>query len=477
MTAPPRFAVVGHPNKGKSSIVATLAQNDGIAIALEPGTTRDSHRYPLSVDGHVLYELIDTPGFQRPRKALAWLQAHSASASDRPETVRAFVTQHRDDPRFHDECELLTPILEGAGILYVVDGAVPYSPEQEAEMEILRWTGRPSLALINRIGDGDHLADWRAALGQYFQIVRDFDAVNAPFDTHLSLLRGFGQLAPDWEGPLEEAANHLRDQRHHRQHRALALIAEALADMLTHAENARFGEHDNRDALEHDLARRWRDRQRQREQSLRRDVEALYRHRHLHRREQALDWEPGHDLFSDQARRAWGVSRTYLATAGFGAGALGGAGIDALAAGHSLGTGALIGGVLGAAGSLYYGGKYADKLGALKLLAPLAGGGRRAEFGPVRDPQFGYVVLGRALEHWFQVSHRNHAGRAPLTLDHGDRHWLEQLPRADRQRLQKALQNPPRHPSDGKRRQALEQAVENAGGAFLQWRSGNEDSE
>ena len=78
-------------------------------------------------------------------------------------------------------------------------------------MEILRWTGRPSLALINRIGEGDHLADWRAALGQYFQIVRDFDAMHAPFDAHLSLLRGFGQLAPEWEAPLEEATHHLRD--------------------------------------------------------------------------------------------------------------------------------------------------------------------------------------------------------------------------------------------------------------------------
>ena len=116
----PRFAVVGHPNKGKSSVVATLAQNDSIAIAMEPGTTRDSHRYPMKVDGTTLYELIDTPGFQRPRKVLAWLQGHSLSASDRPETVAAFVTQHGDDPRYHDECQLLAPSVDGAGIIYVV---------------------------------------------------------------------------------------------------------------------------------------------------------------------------------------------------------------------------------------------------------------------------------------------------------------------------------------------------------------------
>src|SRR5690625_1289647 len=199
----PRFAVVGHPNKGKSSIVATLAQNDSIAIAMEPGTTRDSDVYPLRVDGETLYELIDTPGFQRPRQALAWMLEHSHGASDRADTVRAFVVQHRGDARFHDECELLQPIVDGAGILYVVDGSVPYSSENEAEMEILRWTGRPSLALINHIGEGDCSASWEAALGQYFRIVRHFDAVRAPFEDHLGLLRGFGELASGWREPLE----------------------------------------------------------------------------------------------------------------------------------------------------------------------------------------------------------------------------------------------------------------------------------
>ncbi|WP_178338780.1 GTPase domain-containing protein, partial [Marinobacter nauticus] len=119
MSQQPVFAVVGHPNKGKSSVVATLSQNDAIAIALEPGTTRARQAYPLSVDGQQLYTLVDTPGFQRPRRVLQWLEAHSLSASDHPETVRAFVIQHQDDDRYVDECELLAPIIEGAGIIYV----------------------------------------------------------------------------------------------------------------------------------------------------------------------------------------------------------------------------------------------------------------------------------------------------------------------------------------------------------------------
>ena len=267
----PRFAVVGHPNKGKSSVVATLAQNDSIAIAMEPGTTRDSHRYPMKVDDTTLYELIDTPGFQRPRKVLAWLQGHSLSASDRPETVAAFVTQHGDDPRYHDECELLRPIVEGAGIIYVVDGSVPYNREHEAEMNILRWTGRPSLALINQIGSDDHSADWEAALGQYFQIVRRFDAVRAPFEKHLDLLRSFGQLAPDWREPLDAALEYLQALKFGRDSQALEHIADALIDMLGHQESARLGEHEPARPLLPKLRQRWHNWQREREQRLRRD--------------------------------------------------------------------------------------------------------------------------------------------------------------------------------------------------------------
>ena len=45
------------------------------------------------------------------------------------------------DARFKDECELLKPIIEGAGVLYVVDGSRPYGRQYEAEMEILSEAG------------------------------------------------------------------------------------------------------------------------------------------------------------------------------------------------------------------------------------------------------------------------------------------------------------------------------------------------
>lgn len=471
MNMAPVFAVVGHPNKGKSSVVATLSQNDAIAVALEPGTTRKRQAYPLSVDGQVLYTLVDTPGFQRPRRVLQWLEAHSVSASDRAETVRAFVTRHRDDPRFTDECELLAPVTEGAGIIYVVDGSVPYSAEHEAEMTILRWTGRPSLALINSIGDDDHSDTWQAALGQFFQVVRKFDAVRAPFEQHLSLLRAFGQLEPAWEQPLTRATQYLSEQREHRQHQSAQLIAGALEDMMARQEQKLLSPGlitGNRQAtLEEQLKERWYRHQRQKELALRESIEHLYQHQHIQRQEAELKWHSDHDLFSEDSRQTWGVSKGYLATAGFGAGAVSGAGIDALTLGSSFGAGALMGGVLGAAGSYFFGDRLAFP--ALKI-GPLKDGVKTATFGPVQDPQFGYVVLGRAVDHWWHISHRNHAGRALLELEPADQHWLEQLDKASRRDIQKAFDRcRKRKPLSHQQRQNLTRAVEQAMVVYDEW--------
>ena len=147
----PVFVVVGHPNKGKSSIVSTLAQDDRVEIAPDPGTTTHSRYFPMRVDGRVLYTLVDTPGFQRPRDVLRWLQQHETSVVDHPTLVQRFVEQHASTSQYDAECRLLQPIIAGGGILYVVDGSVPFGSEYEPEMEILRWTGRSSMALINPI--------------------------------------------------------------------------------------------------------------------------------------------------------------------------------------------------------------------------------------------------------------------------------------------------------------------------------------
>src|SRR5688572_11547290 len=277
----PRFAIVGHPNKGKSSIVATLAEDDALAISPHPGTTTRSRAYPMRLDGETLYELVDTPGFQRARETLAWLEAHDRGAGERAAVVREFAAAHAADERFKDECELLRPVVDGAGILYVVDGSRPYGRQYEAEMEVLRWTGRPRMALINLISAGDHVDEWRAALSQYFSIVRVFDAVRADFGKRIELLRSFGAIDESWAAPLTGAADALEADRERRRRAAAVEIGDLLIDSLSATVTVPLAGPDADEAALANGRSKLQQRVRRREVEARRSVQEIYRHASL----------------------------------------------------------------------------------------------------------------------------------------------------------------------------------------------------
>ena len=408
----PTFAVVGHPNKGKSSIVATLAEDDRVDIRPESGTTRVAQRFTaVARDGSPLYTLIDTPGFQRARRALDWMKRHETTAAEHAEVVRRFVEAHRGQPRHADEVELLTPIVEGAAILYVVDGSTPFGPEYEPEMEVLRWTGRPSMALINPIGQADHVEAWRRALGQYFRIVREFNAVTVEFDKRVALLEAFAQLDESWEQPMQRAAAVLRQQRASRREAAADAIAAMLLDVLTMREQKKLGREQDPAPHKPRLEERLRDRVRARERACRQQVNELYRHHRLQLDEDEID-PLGEDLFSEATWNAFGLSRGELAKLGGVGGALAGgaagATVDAALGGLSglvpTVFGAAAGGLGGAAGGWWT----SDRLAKTRLLnQPL--GGRLLEAGPIQNPNVRFVLLGRAVAHQNLVADRTHA--------------------------------------------------------------------
>ncbi len=426
----PRFAIVGHPNKGKSSIVATLAEDDAVAISPHPGTTTQARAYPMRLDGEVLYELIDTPGFQRARETLAWLKAHDRGAGERAAVVAEFVQAHENDPRFHDERQLLTPIVEGAGILYVVDGSKPYGRQYEAEMDVLRWTGRPRMALINLISSGDHVAEWRAALGQYFSIVRVFDAVRADFGKRIELLRAFGAIDERWADPLNRAAAALAAERERRKRRVASEIADLVAAALTATATVPLRSPDDQGEARASARAKLGDEVRRREQAARRSVQEIFRHPGLDARESEAAYL-AEDVFSAQSFSVFGLSTGQLALTGAASGAVVGSVVDVALGGASLLLGAGIGAALGAFGTLAGAGKIA-KVEVLGL--PL--GGYQLIVGPITDPNLPWVLLGRALLHARLVAERNHARRGELVVDaQADGHLADTIDAAQRREL------------------------------------------
>lgn len=408
---PPSFAVVGHPNKGKSSLVSTLARDASVGVGTRPGTTREAREFPMRLDGETQYVLIDTPGFQRPRAALEWMRARENGAASRPKVVEAFVKANRGTDRFEDECRLLEPLVAGSGIIYVVDGAVPYGPEYDAEMEILRWTGCPSMAVINPIGSADFVDEWTDALGQFFRVVRVLDVLQAPFEQQIEMLRAFGQLREDWRDPLERAVEALIEERKRQHADAAELIAHMVAEALHLQETLDISKTADPKAHEPELAERYRKNLRRLERRAREEVESIYGHQGIDRSEPEFAMLET-DLLSRESWLAFGLSRNDLMTVGAISGAVVGGTVDVAVLGASFFTGSLVGGMVGGALGYFSSVKLAD----LKVLKRSLGG-VRLRYGPSRDLQLPFVLLRRARLHHAVVAGRTHAQRGRLAVE------------------------------------------------------------
>lgn len=155
----PEFAILGHPNEGKSSVLSTLAEDDSVRVSATPGETTQCRIFPVVIDGREVLRFTDTPGFQNPGRVLSELKKRTETEENPLKTFREYA---RTIPELHDDCELLGPVERGAGIIYVVDGSRPVRNVDRAEMEILRLTGKPRMAVINcKENDNEHLLAWK----------------------------------------------------------------------------------------------------------------------------------------------------------------------------------------------------------------------------------------------------------------------------------------------------------------------------
>lgn len=437
----PLFVVVGNVNQGKSSVVAALSENETIPIDSYPGTTRKAAAYVFRTADRELFRIVDTPGFQRPREVLARLQQRAPNAAERPAAVRAFVAEHEHGSEFRDEVELLRPLLEGACILYVVDASSRMEPANEAEMEILRWTGQPAMALINRVRSRDHAEEWRPTLRQFFHIVRDFDAWRARFPDRVALLRGFREIRPEWSAVIDEAVAAMERELRERGRRAASLLGELMVDALSLVEKRPLPEGADEAKVRAQLQADYQAAQRRLEQRARAGIEEIYRHQGLHRSDQVLEVLDA-DLFAETTWRLFGLSRAQLARYGLFWGAAAGVGIDLAVAGHSLFAFTAIGAGAGALAG-WLGGMQVAKVwsNSGRLARTLMPGetGRFMAMGPVTSARYAWVLLDRALVHLRAVRDRSHARRDALDLAPPAAGLAAALPKELRDRIDAAM--------------------------------------
>jgi GTP-binding protein EngB required for normal cell division len=398
------FAVLGHPNEGKSSVVSTLAEDDSVKISPIPGETRVCREYPVVIDGRTVIRFVDTPGFQNPRRTLEWIEGYTGP-DDR--MISEFIRIHSDDDAFSDECELFAPLADGAGVIFVVDGSRPLRRNDAMEMEILRKTGLPRMIVINAKEKGitQHIEAWRNEARKHFNTIQFFDAHRASFAQRINLLESLKHIDPDWQPALDDTISAFKADWHQRLEETAAIIDELLQTVINHKVEGLCRDIDQIEATRQKLIETYQKQISGFEKQAHQRIKKRFKHNIF-----SYELPPQSilktDLFDRKTWQILGLSRTQMALAGAGLGAGIGVQVDLALGGLTFGIFTAMGSLLGA-GSAAAGTK---KMAAARIKGlPL--GGAKIEVGPIENDQLLYVLADRCLIYFSHVINWTHSRR------------------------------------------------------------------
>ena len=407
----PKFAVVGHPNKGKSTIVSALAMDDSVAISNTPGTTTKAKEYSLKVDGKTIYTLIDTPGFQRPRLILEYLEKKkNVPANKRFEILKEFIKEFENDKRFADDIELLRPIANGAGIIYVVDASKPYSLEFELDMRILSYASNPSMAILNFIDkQKDYSNEWKEVLNHYFKLVKRFNPMRSDINEYINLLEAIGHLNESWQPNIKEAIEAFKKLYNQRVKKSADEISNLVFKILEYKKKIAIKD-DSKEVREK-LEREFIEDIKNFEKKFFKNIKNIWDHNRINVDSKEFNFN-NIELFSKESEEYFGLSKKEIITYSSLLGAAIGGGVDAALLGHTIFLGAVVGGVIGSIGGYMS----LEKLSEIKVLG-MELGKKYLEIGPIKNINFAFIVLNRALIFTKAIATLSYAKRDDLLIN------------------------------------------------------------
>jgi GTP-binding protein EngB required for normal cell division len=399
----PEFAIVGHPNEGKSSVLSTLAEDDSVRISATPGETVVCQTFPVVIDGREIIRFVDTPGFQHPREILHQLQELQGETDN---SIAAFRAKNADNPEFRQDTELLLPLTRGVGIIYVVDGSRPVRSVDRAEMEILRLTGLPRMAILNsKDAATEYLDQWKEEFRKTFNVFRVFNAHRATYAERIALLEALKHIDQDWQATLDTVIEAFKKDWAQRNLASAGIITEMLSECLSYTVGKSLAEDADEKLVLADMRQKYEKNIARIEARALQQIRGLFKHNIFN-----YDLPPQsilhEDLFSESTWNFLGLNRNQQIVAA----GLGGAGIaaaiDAATLGSSFGLFSAMGGIAGAAWAVWGGRGLAET----RILGiPL--GGSEMRIGPVKNIQFLYILLDRSLIYYSHIINWAHGRR------------------------------------------------------------------
>lgn len=403
----PEFAIMGHPNEGKSSVLSTLAEDDSVRVSDTPGETRACRSFPVIIDGKELLRFTDTPGFQNPARVLAELRSRMTTQSDPLRSFREFAAQI---PELHDDRELLAPVTQGAGIIYVVDGSRPVRHVDRMEMEILRLTGKPRMAIINnKDNESRYLEDWKLEFRKNFNSSRTFNAHRATYAERIHLLEALKSIDQDWQQVLGEVVEAIKKDWSARNKTSAAIITSLLQDALSLSVLQEIGDESQLTEKREKLLKRYNSKLGTLEKQAHQKLRNLYKHN-------IFNYQlPPHSLLHTEIldERSWqllGMTKTQIALVGTLGGAAAGLGLDAATMGLSFGVFTALGGALGGLGAIWGSDNLAGERKFLGIPLPSLGG-EQLQLGPAQNINLLFVLLNRSFLYYQHTINWAHGRR------------------------------------------------------------------
>lgn len=402
----PEFAIIGHPNEGKSSVLSTLAEDDSVRVSPLPGETTECRPFPIKIDNKEILRFVDTPGFQNPRRMLAELHHIIKENSDK-DPFQVFLERFASTPELADDCELLKPVVRGAGIIYVVDGSRPLRNVDKAEMDVLRLTGRPRMAILNcKDKEEEFLQDWRNEFRRNFNSNRLFNAHRATYAERILLLEALKNIDQEWHAPLNHVIKAFQQDWQNRNFQTTDILIHLFEDCLSYRIVQKLHEDDHEPELRRQVQEQYSTDIRRMEQQAHRLIRTLFKH-NIFQYELSAHSIVRQDLFSKKTWHFLGLSRKQMLMLGALGGAAAGVTLDFATLGSSFGLFGSVGGLVGAAGAFFSSKKFpADtKLLGMKL------GQQQLQIGPNETIQFLFILLDRAFLFYSHIINWAHGRR------------------------------------------------------------------
>jgi hypothetical protein len=249
MTADPKsiaLSLVSHTNAGKTTLARTLLGRD-------VGTVRDAPHVTEFADVFTLLEthqgdqlkLWDTPGFGDSVRLVKRLKSSGnplgwfmSEVWDRWRD-RAFWSSQQAMRNVRDEADVL---------LYLVNASE--SPEGagyvQPEMELLSWTGKPVIVLLNQLGapregafEAEEMALWKSHLSRYPHVktVLSMDAFARCWVQEGTLLQAIADVLPaDRQAVMSRLQSAWQVAKLHTFDAAMKSVADSVARLATAAQ-------------------------------------------------------------------------------------------------------------------------------------------------------------------------------------------------------------------------------------------------